>query len=246
MFIRYHQNLNQPTQPPLDFTQFSKRKLHVKVKKPNWDTNGKIKTKQTTGKCQNDPTRKKNSMSHSGDSSNVSTTLALFLSLLDIIMGNYLSLRPLRWTKCLWKIDIVSIELAIKTVGKWKETYQWVPIFGVFAAIATAFSTGANNLPAPVCVLLNCYLLLLTHRTNVVKLTIDFAYIPIFKHKLARMHIDHYYKYCIFYLPPLKMLLNCLSVFLTRRIWCSHPSKGVPNGLRNLCSWSGFCQQQIC
>ncbi|KAH7545013.1 hypothetical protein FEM48_Zijuj01G0048400 [Ziziphus jujuba var. spinosa] len=47
------------------------------------------------------------------------------------------------------KNDLVSIELAIKTVGKWKETYQWIPILGAIAAIATAFSTGANNLPAP-------------------------------------------------------------------------------------------------
>ena len=44
----------------------------------------------------------------------------------------------------------VSIDFATKTVRNWKETYQWIPIFGAFAAISTAFLAGANNLPAPV------------------------------------------------------------------------------------------------
>ncbi|XP_062017147.1 phosphate-repressible phosphate permease pho-4-like isoform X1 [Rosa rugosa] len=47
------------------------------------------------------------------------------------------------------KTDQVSIDLAIKIVGKWKETYGWIPIFAAFAAIFMAFFTGANNLPAP-------------------------------------------------------------------------------------------------
>lgn len=45
-----------------------------------------------------------------------------------------------------------AVELATRIVGKWKETYEWIPIFGGFATIALAFSVGANNLPAPVCV----------------------------------------------------------------------------------------------
>ncbi|XP_048229559.1 sodium-dependent phosphate transporter 1 [Ricinus communis] len=45
--------------------------------------------------------------------------------------------------------DKIPIELAIRVIGKWKETYSWIPIFGAFAAVAVAFSTGANNLPAP-------------------------------------------------------------------------------------------------
>ncbi|XP_050367360.1 uncharacterized protein LOC126785763 [Argentina anserina] len=47
------------------------------------------------------------------------------------------------------KTGQVSIDLAIKIVGEWKETYGWIPIFSAFAAIFTAFLTGANNLPAP-------------------------------------------------------------------------------------------------
>ncbi|KAK6268596.1 hypothetical protein QUC31_012756 [Theobroma cacao] len=42
-----------------------------------------------------------------------------------------------------------AVELATRIVGKWKETYEWIPIFGGFATIALAFSVGANNLPAP-------------------------------------------------------------------------------------------------
>ncbi|EEF40112.1 phosphate transporter, putative [Ricinus communis] len=45
--------------------------------------------------------------------------------------------------------DKIPIELAIRVIGKWKETFSWIPIFGAFAAVAVAFSTGANNLPAP-------------------------------------------------------------------------------------------------
>ncbi|PQQ21809.1 sodium-dependent phosphate transporter 1 [Prunus yedoensis var. nudiflora] len=47
------------------------------------------------------------------------------------------------------KNDQVPIDLAIKVLGNWKETYRWIPIFGAVAAIALAFVTGANNLPAP-------------------------------------------------------------------------------------------------
>ncbi|CAN1847388.1 Phosphate-repressible phosphate permease pho-4 [Linum perenne] len=43
----------------------------------------------------------------------------------------------------------VSIDLATRVVGSWKDTYVWIPILGAFAAVALAFSTGANNIPAP-------------------------------------------------------------------------------------------------
>ncbi|KAB2060706.1 hypothetical protein ES319_A10G036900v1 [Gossypium barbadense] len=43
----------------------------------------------------------------------------------------------------------IAVELATKVVGKWSDTYQWIPTFGAFATIAMAFSVGANNLPAP-------------------------------------------------------------------------------------------------
>ncbi|XP_022723744.1 sodium-dependent phosphate transporter 1-like [Durio zibethinus] len=43
----------------------------------------------------------------------------------------------------------IAVELATRVVGNWKETYQWIPIYGAFATIALAFSVGANNLPAP-------------------------------------------------------------------------------------------------
>ncbi|WJZ96570.1 hypothetical protein VitviT2T_015244 [Vitis vinifera] len=43
----------------------------------------------------------------------------------------------------------IPADLAIGVLGKWKETYGWIPIFGAIAAIAMAFSAGANNLPAP-------------------------------------------------------------------------------------------------
>ncbi|KAH9749123.1 phosphate transporter [Citrus sinensis] len=43
----------------------------------------------------------------------------------------------------------IPVEFAVQVVGKWKETYQWVPVLGGFAAFAMAFSAGANNLPAP-------------------------------------------------------------------------------------------------
>lgn len=48
------------------------------------------------------------------------------------------------------KNESVTLDFAMKTVGKWKDTYQWIPIFGAFAAITTSFFAGANNLPAPV------------------------------------------------------------------------------------------------
>ncbi|MBA0779131.1 hypothetical protein Gotri_003411, partial [Gossypium trilobum] len=47
------------------------------------------------------------------------------------------------------KNDKIAVELATKVVGKWNDTYQWIPTFGAFATIAMAFSVGANNLPAP-------------------------------------------------------------------------------------------------
>lgn len=49
------------------------------------------------------------------------------------------------------KHEKINVEFASAVVGKWKETYHWVPILGAFAAVAMAFSAGANNLPAPVC-----------------------------------------------------------------------------------------------
>ncbi|KAH1048458.1 hypothetical protein J1N35_039242 [Gossypium stocksii] len=47
------------------------------------------------------------------------------------------------------KSDKIAVELATKVVGKWNDSYQWIPTFGAFATIAMAFSVGANNLPAP-------------------------------------------------------------------------------------------------
>ncbi|KAG8482247.1 hypothetical protein CXB51_026947 [Gossypium anomalum] len=47
------------------------------------------------------------------------------------------------------KNDKIAVELATKVVGKWNDTYQWIPTFGAFATIAMAFSVRANNLPAP-------------------------------------------------------------------------------------------------
>ncbi|KAF9683699.1 hypothetical protein SADUNF_Sadunf04G0041400 [Salix dunnii] len=44
----------------------------------------------------------------------------------------------------------VAVDLTTGIVGRWKETYQWIPIFKAFATIAMAFSAGANNLAAPV------------------------------------------------------------------------------------------------
>ncbi|KAL5839286.1 hypothetical protein ACOSQ3_011992 [Xanthoceras sorbifolium] len=43
----------------------------------------------------------------------------------------------------------IPVEFSANVVGKWKETYHWIPILGAFAAISMAFSAGANNLPAP-------------------------------------------------------------------------------------------------
>ncbi|XP_052308507.1 phosphate-repressible phosphate permease pho-4 [Populus trichocarpa] len=43
----------------------------------------------------------------------------------------------------------VAVDLTAEIVGRWKETYQWIPIFGAFATVAMAFSAGANNLTAP-------------------------------------------------------------------------------------------------
>ncbi|KAJ7968767.1 Phosphate transporter [Quillaja saponaria] len=42
-----------------------------------------------------------------------------------------------------------SIEVANSLVGQWNETYRWIPIAGAVAAIAMAFSAGANNRAAP-------------------------------------------------------------------------------------------------
>ncbi|PON80636.1 Phosphate transporter [Parasponia andersonii] len=39
--------------------------------------------------------------------------------------------------------------VSIDVVRKWQDTYQWIPIFGAFVAMFTAFLAGANNLPAP-------------------------------------------------------------------------------------------------
>ncbi|XVF40281.1 hypothetical protein PTKIN_Ptkin01aG0099600 [Pterospermum kingtungense] len=47
------------------------------------------------------------------------------------------------------KNEKIGVELATRVVGQWKETYQWIPIFGAFATIGLAFSIGGNNLPAP-------------------------------------------------------------------------------------------------
>ncbi|KAA8515061.1 hypothetical protein F0562_018152 [Nyssa sinensis] len=44
--------------------------------------------------------------------------------------------------------NTTAVAVAIGVVGKWKETYKWVPIFGAITAIAMAFSVGANNIPA--------------------------------------------------------------------------------------------------
>lgn len=48
------------------------------------------------------------------------------------------------------KNNTIPVDLAIGIIGKWKETYRWIPIFGAFAAVMLAFAAGANNLPAPV------------------------------------------------------------------------------------------------
>jgi len=52
----------------------------------------------------------------------------------------------------------VAVDLTAEIVGRWKETYQWIPIFGAFATVAMAFSAGANNLTAPVGLLLLFFL----------------------------------------------------------------------------------------
>ncbi|CAI0475708.1 unnamed protein product [Linum tenue] len=36
----------------------------------------------------------------------------------------------------------VTVDLAARVVGNWKETYVWIPILGAFAVVALAFSTG--------------------------------------------------------------------------------------------------------
>lgn len=56
------------------------------------------------------------------------------------------------------KSDKVSVDVAIRAVGEWEKTYQWIPVFGAFPAIATAIFAGANNLPAPVCAFI-CYII---------------------------------------------------------------------------------------
>ncbi|KAF5943932.1 hypothetical protein HYC85_018009 [Camellia sinensis] len=47
------------------------------------------------------------------------------------------------------KRTTVHVDLAAEVIRKWKETYQWIPIFGAIAATSMSFSVGANNLPAP-------------------------------------------------------------------------------------------------
>ncbi|KAL3520082.1 hypothetical protein ACH5RR_018231 [Cinchona calisaya] len=42
---------------------------------------------------------------------------------------------------------IIPVNVAVGVVGKWKETYQWIPIFSGIATFSLAFSAGANNLP---------------------------------------------------------------------------------------------------
>lgn len=87
--------------------------------------------------------------------------------------------------------DKVSIDFSIQTVGKWQETYQWIPVFGAFAAIATAILAGANNLPAPVSAL-NLFFLR-THQMNNHACNYEvpsfccYFYVPIMAMKLA-MH----------------------------------------------------------
>ncbi|XP_058103377.1 uncharacterized protein LOC131246932 [Magnolia sinica] len=43
----------------------------------------------------------------------------------------------------------IPIDLSIRIVRNWEDTYRWIPIIGSFIAFATAFSTGANSLPNP-------------------------------------------------------------------------------------------------
>lgn len=49
---------------------------------------------------------------------------------------------------------MVTVDVAAGVVGNWKETYQWIPIFGGIAAISLALSAGANNVPTSVCVVI--------------------------------------------------------------------------------------------
>lgn len=48
------------------------------------------------------------------------------------------------------KGELIAIDLSAGIIRKWKETYQWIPIFGSLLAFATAFVTGANSIPVPV------------------------------------------------------------------------------------------------
>ncbi|KAJ8633426.1 hypothetical protein MRB53_026762 [Persea americana] len=47
------------------------------------------------------------------------------------------------------KGELIAIDLSAGIIRKWKETYQWIPIFGSLLAFATAFVTGANSIPVP-------------------------------------------------------------------------------------------------
>lgn len=49
---------------------------------------------------------------------------------------------------------IIPVDVPAGVVGNWKETYQWIPIFGGIAAFSLALSAGANNLPTSVCLLI--------------------------------------------------------------------------------------------
>ncbi|KAL5732182.1 hypothetical protein ACHQM5_004830 [Ranunculus cassubicifolius] len=42
-----------------------------------------------------------------------------------------------------------TVHVIPEVVGKWKDTYHWIPIFAAFIAFAMAFFTGANNIPVP-------------------------------------------------------------------------------------------------
>ncbi|KAF9590788.1 hypothetical protein IFM89_038380 [Coptis chinensis] len=43
----------------------------------------------------------------------------------------------------------IPVHVIAGVVGKWRETYRWIPIFGGFIAFAMAFCAGANNISVP-------------------------------------------------------------------------------------------------
>ncbi|KAJ8762056.1 hypothetical protein K2173_006658 [Erythroxylum novogranatense] len=43
----------------------------------------------------------------------------------------------------------VHVDLSSALVEQWDDAYQWIPVFGAFAAFAVSFTAGANNLAAP-------------------------------------------------------------------------------------------------